>query len=143
MTNLNKYDEDFFLFLEAGFIAINQADEDSAVKLFKTCEILRPDNALIQVGFGYLHFHKLELKAAIDCFEKVLEKEPDNAMAKTFLGLSLSLWPEKIAEGEKILTESAMNSDDDSIKKVANSSLDFVENFVKKNPGPAEIKKAR
>ena len=142
MTDLKKYDEDFFLFLEAGFVAINQADEDSAVKLFKTCELLRPGNAMVQVGFGYLHFHKLELPAAIECFEKVLAKEPDNEMAKTFLGLSLSLWPEKIREGEKILTESSQSSEN-AIKKVANTSLDFVENFVKKNPGPAEIKKAR
>ena len=38
MEDLSKYDEDFFLFLEAGFIAINQADED-ATKMFKACEL--------------------------------------------------------------------------------------------------------
>ena len=57
MEDLKKYEEDFFLFLEAGFIAINQADEDSAVKLFKTCELLQPENPLIKIGFGYLHLH--------------------------------------------------------------------------------------
>ena len=61
MEDLSKYDDDFFLFLEAGFIAINQADEDAAVKLFKACELLRPENSLIKVGMGYMHLHKLEL----------------------------------------------------------------------------------
>ncbi|PCI77508.1 hypothetical protein COB21_03065 [Candidatus Aerophobetes bacterium] len=143
MNDLSKYNEDFVLFLEAGFIAINQADEDSAVKLFKACEILDPNNALIHIGFGYLHFHKLELDAAMSCFKKALDMEPNNDMAKTMMGLSLSLTPNKVSEGEKMLMESATESKDSSIKKVANTSLDFVENFVKKNPGPAEIKKAR
>ena len=65
MEDLKKYEEDFFLFLEAGFIAINQADEDSAVKLLKTCELMQPENPLIKIGFGYLHLHKLELKQAL------------------------------------------------------------------------------
>ncbi len=134
MEDLSKYDEDFFLFLEAGFIAINQADEDAAVKMFKACELLRPDNSLVQVGIGYLHLHKLELKNAIKCFEEVLAKEPDNEMAKTFLGIAFSLTPDQVSKGEKILEEAAKGSSDADVKKVANTTLDFVEHFVKK-PG--------
>jgi tetratricopeptide (TPR) repeat protein len=141
MSDLSKYNEDRFLLLEAGFIAINQADEDSAVKLFKACEILDPKNPLIQAGFGYLHFHKLELEAAITYFEKALALDPNNEMAKTMMGLSLSLLPNKVAEGEKILMESARSSSDKSIKSVANTSLDFVDAFVKKTPGPADVKR--
>ena len=135
MEDLSKFDEDFFLFLEAGFIAINQADEDAAVKMFKACELLRPENSLTKVGQGYLHLHKLELKAAIKNFEEVLAKEPDNEMAKTFLGIAMTLTPDKVAQGEKILEETVKSSHDSDVKKVANTSLEFVENFVKKPNG--------
>ncbi len=134
MEDLSKYDEDFFLFLEAGFIAINQADEDAAVKMFKACELLRPENYLYKVGLGYLHLHKLELKTAIKYFEEVLAKEPDNDMAKTFLGIAMTLTPDQVSKGEKVLEEAAKESHDSQIKKVATTSLEFVENFVKK-PG--------
>lgn len=135
MEDLRKYDEDFFLFLEAGFIAINQADEDAAVKMFKACEILRPDNSLIQVGLGYLHLHKLELKIAIKYFEDVIAKEPDNDMAQTFLGIALSLTPDQVTQGEKILEKTAKQASDSQVKKVANTTLDFVDQFVKKTSG--------
>ncbi|MCP5506471.1 MAG: hypothetical protein H7A38_06280 [Chlamydiales bacterium] len=132
MEDLSKYDEDFFLFLEAGFIAINQADEDAAQKMFKACQLLRPDNSLTTVGLGYLHLHKLELKSAIGFFKEVIEKEPDNAMAQTFLGIAMSLTPDQVTEGEKVLQKAAKNSDDADVKKVANTTLDFVDEFVKK-----------
>ena len=141
MEDLTKYDDDFFLFLEGGFIAINQADEDSAVKLFKVCELLRPDNPLIKTGLGYLHLHKLELKAATEYFNEVLKTHPEDEMAKTFLGIALALTPKQTVEGEKLLEESLKSSSDPHIKKVAGTSLDFVERFVKKAPGPAEVKR--
>lgn len=135
MEDLSKYDEDFFLFLEAGFIAINQADEDAAVKMFKACELLRPENSLIKVGMGYLHLHKLELKASIKYFEEVLAKEPANELAKTFLGIAMTLTPDQVAKGEKILQETVKDTHDSQVKKVASTSLEFVDNFVKKPGG--------
>ncbi|CCB89875.1 CdsG family type III secretion system protein [Simkania negevensis] len=141
MEDLKKYEEDFFLFLEAGFIAINQADEDSAVKLLKTCELMQPENPLIKIGFGYLHLHKLELKQACEYFEEVLRIDPGNEMATTFLGIALSLTPDKVSKGEQLLEKSARDSSDSQVKKVANTTLDFVEQFVKKTPGPADVKR--
>ncbi|WP_420422054.1 tetratricopeptide repeat protein [Simkania sp.] len=141
MEDLKKYEEDFFLFLEAGFIAINQADEDSAVKLLKTCELMQPENPLIKIGFGYLHLHKLELKQACEYFEEVLRIDPGNEMATTFLGIALSLTPDKVSKGEQMLEKSAKDSSDSQVKKVANTTLDFVEQFVKKTPGPADVKR--
>lgn len=132
MEDLDKYDEDFFLFLEAGFIAINQADEDAAQKMFKACQLLRPDNTLTTVGLGYLHLHKLELKIAINYFKEVIDKEPDNAMAQTFMGIAMSLTPDQVTEGEKVLEKAAKNTNDADIKKVAHTTLDFVDAFVKK-----------
>lgn len=142
MERLEKYKKDFILFLEAGFIAINQADEDSAIKLFKAAEILDPKNTLIKIGQGYLHLHKLELKQAIDVFEGVLKKEPGNEMAKTFLGIALSWTPTDTMKGEKLLTETT-KSKDDPIKKLSMTALDFVEKFIKKEPSPVEVKKKK
>ena|SRR3989338_11297530 len=136
MANLKNYKEDYILFLEAGFIAVNQADEDAALKLFKAAEMLQPSNTLPKVGFGYLHLHKLELKQAVRIFEEVLEAEPQNEMAKAFLGLCMSMTPNQVEKGEKIL-EQTLKSKDPMIKKLSDTALDFVQRFVKKAPGPA------
>lgn len=136
MKNLKQYKSDFLVMLESGFIAVNQADEDSAMKLFRAAELLDPENVLPKVGFGYLHLHKLELKQACLNFEEVLEKDPKNDMAKAFLGLSMSMQPTTVTKGEKILEQST-KSKDPLVKKLANTALDFVDRFIKKSPGPA------
>ncbi len=132
-----KYKEDFILLAEAGFIAVNQADEDSALKLFRAAELLDPDNILPKIGFGYLHLHKLELKQAVKRFEEVLEIDPQNEMAKAFMGLCLSMMPNSIDKGEKLLESTLTKSKDPQIKQMAGSAIDFVEKFIKKTPGPA------
>lgn len=137
MATHQHYKDDFILFAEAGFIAINQADEDAAIKLFKASETLKPDNVLPKIGVGYMHLCKLELKQAAKCFEDILHKDPHNEMAKTLLGLSLSLNPAEVAKGEKVLEEACMKAKDPMIKDLAKNSLEFVEKFVKKTPSPA------
>jgi hypothetical protein len=76
------------------------------------------------------------LKQAIKNFEEVLDSEPHNEMAKAFMGLCLSMMPNSIDKGEKIL-EQSLKSKDPLIKKMSGSAIDFVEKFVKKSPGPA------
>lgn len=137
--SLKKYKEDFVLLLEAGFIAVNQADEDSSRKLFKAASLLDKKNTLPKVGIGYLHLHLLELNDAIRCFDEVLEKEPKNEMAKTFKGICMSFKPKDLGKGEKILSEASL-SKDPLIKKLGATALDFVDKFVKQSPGPAERK---
>ncbi len=134
---LNKYKEDFFLLVEGGFIAVNQADEDAALKLFRAAEMLNPEHSLPKIGIGYLHLHKLELKEACQSFQEVIEMQPENEMAKAFLGISMSLTPNQVSAGEKILTETATHSHDPLLKKLSNTAIDFVDTFVKKTPGPA------
>lgn len=131
-----KFTEDFILLVEAGFIAVNQADEDAALKLFRAGELLKPENSLPKIGFGYLHLHKLELKQAVKHFQEVLDKEPNNEMAKTFLGLATSMMPEGAMKGEKIL-EQTLKSNDPLIKRLSGTAIDFVDRFIKKSPGPA------
>lgn len=139
MIKLEKNRKDFLLFLEAGFIAVNQADEISANRLFAAAELLEPKNSLVKIGVGYLHLHKLELKQAIAKFEEVLKKEPKNEMAKTFLGIALSWTPTDTLKGEKLLEETKKSEDKD-IKKLSKTALTFVDTFIKKAPSPAEVK---
>jgi tetratricopeptide (TPR) repeat protein len=139
MTNPNlwkQFKEDWLLFTESGFIAVNQADEDAALKLFKAGELLNPDNTLPRTGIGYLHLHKLELKQAVKAFEQVLDKEPHNDMAKAFLGLCMGMMPNMADKGEKIL-EQTTKSKDPEIRQLSETAIDFVERFIKKSPGPA------
>jgi len=139
MGQLQKFKnkDQFLLLAEAGFIAINQSDEDAAIKLFKASELLDPENVLPKIGIGYMHLCKLELKQAAKAFEDILAAHPDNEMAQAFLGLSLSLNPVELAKGEKVLAEAAKKSKDPMVKNLAENSLDFVEKFVKKAPSPA------
>ena len=138
MAQLKKYRDHFIMLAEAGFIAINQGDEDAAIKLFKASELLNPQSTLPHIGQGYLHLCKLELKQATKVFEEILTKDPTNEMAKTFMGLSLSLNPAEVAKGEKVLEESVESCHDPMIKDLAKNALEFVEKFVKKTPSPAQ-----
>ena len=141
--SLQKYKDHFLLFVEAGFIATNQADEDAANKPFRACELLNPSNSLPRIGMGYLHLLKLELKAASKLFEEVLTKEPTNDMARTFLGLSLAMTPNETSKGEKYLEESAKKATDPIVKSLAENALKFVNDFVKKPPSPADLEPKR
>src|SRR5580704_15564833 len=98
MGQLQKFKtkDQYLLLAEAGFIAINQADEDAAIKLFKAAELLDPQNTLPKIGMGYLHLCKLELKQAAKIFQDLLAIDPNNEMARAFLGLSLSLNPAEV-----------------------------------------------
>lgn len=138
-----ELDEDFFVLLEAGFLAVNNQDEDSALKLFDACSILRPDNNFPKVGYGYIHLCKLELREAVAKFKEVSDKEPSNEMTKTLLGLAQSLIPTETAEGEKVLEDTLKKTYDPDIKNLADMSLNFVENFVKKSPSPVEVQERK
>jgi hypothetical protein len=137
MASWKDYKEDWILLLESGFIAVNQMDEDSAVKLFRAAELLNPESTLPKVGMGYLHLHKLELKQACKMFEDVLQKEPKNEMAKTLLGICMSLSPATLSKGEKLL-EQTHKSHDPLIKGLSGTAMDFAEKFIKKTPTPVQ-----
>ncbi|MBI5274588.1 MAG: SctF chaperone SctG [Chlamydiales bacterium] len=140
MSDLTKHKDHFLLFVEAGFIAVNQSDEDSALKLFKAARMLNHENPLPTLGKGYLHLCKLELKQAITEFEAVLHKDPKNEMAKAMLGIALSMTPNKQqnTQGEQLLKETSKSKSKD-VKNVCEASLDFVEKFVKKPVSPHEL----
>ena len=136
--SLDSYKDHFSTMIETGFIAVNQSDEDSANKLFKAAETLKPGHFLPQLGRGYLHLCKLELKQSCKIFKEVLEKDPDNEIAKAFLGLCLSLNPTEVDKGEEILKETGRNTTNPLLKNLTSSAISFVEKFVKKAPTPTQ-----
>lgn len=138
MGQLQKYKDDFTLLLESGFIAAGHAEEDTALKLFRASQLLKPDNTLPKVGLGYIHLLKLELKQACHIFEDVLKKEPSNEMCKALLGLSHALTVKEVDKGEQLLVEALKNSEDKSVKSMASTAIEFIEKFVKKSPTPVQ-----
>lgn len=138
MGVLQDYKSDFILMIEAGFIAVNQSDEDAALKLFQTAALLDPENSLSQLGLGYIHLCRLDLSKATSVFAEIVKKEPLNDMAKTLLGLSHSFNPQELGQGEKILKESASHSNDPFVKNAAVTALDFVDRFIKTTPTPTQ-----
>ena len=138
MEHLKTFKEDIHDMLEAGFIAINQADEDSARQLFEASMLLDPENILCWIGKGYLALHKLDTKTATLMFEKALELEPNNQMAYTFLGFTKMFVPNKVAEGEKICHQALEKSDEPEVKEFAKSAIEFSETFIKKGMGGTE-----
>lgn len=137
MKKISDFKEHLVLLLEAGFIAANRMDEDSAVKLFKAASLLNKEATLPKVGLGYIHLLKLELKQACRVFEEVLKIEPHNDMAKTLLGLSMTLTTDQVAKGEQLLSDVGTHTSDDQIKLLADNAIDFVEKFVKKGIKPS------
>ncbi|MDE3055581.1 MAG: hypothetical protein KGI80_02650 [Verrucomicrobiota bacterium] len=135
---LDAYKNDWILFTEASFIAINRADEINALRLIAAAEALNSEQSLPKIARGYLRLHKLELKEAIRIYDEVLQKEPDNELAKTLLGVCLGLMPngKDLERGEKILTELA-RAKDPLAQQTSATALNFVHRFVKKEPGPA------
>jgi hypothetical protein len=138
MEHLKLFKEDIHDLLEAGFIAINQADEDSARQLFDASMLLDNGNILCWIGKGYLALHKLDTKTATIMFEKALEIEPHNQMARTFLGFTQMFIPNKVDSGEKICHEAMKATDIPEIKKFAQSAIEFSETFIKKGMGGTE-----
>jgi len=131
-TIRSKYKDQFILFLEAGFVAINQMDETSALAVFKAAKLLNPESILNEIGMGYLHLCKLEIKKAIHHFELALKVDPNNEMAKSFLGLSKIFSTDRVKEGLEILS-SLKESHSKEVKHFSKSSLEFVDQYLKKS----------
>lgn len=136
--DLKEFDEDFALFVESGFVAVNQRDEVNSTRLFTAAKALRPDSPAPYVGLGYIALNKLEVKTAEELFEIALEKDPEHHLAKAFLGIAYLLIDEKRAEGEKMIQEASEASDDPTIANLANISLEWSDKDLKKKDKKAE-----
>jgi tetratricopeptide (TPR) repeat protein len=133
---LDPYRDDFGLLIEAGFVAAKQLDEKSSIALFEAANLLDENSAAPMVGVGYVHLNKLELKKAEKYFKDALKVDPDHHLAKALLGIAYLLNEEKRPTGEKLLQEAMENTDDPTIKKLVETSMEWAEKDLKKKKAP-------
>lgn len=128
----DEFEHDFALLIEAGFVAVKQLDETSAVKLFKAAQMLRPESTSPQIGLGYIALNKLEVKEASATFEAVVKLEPENFLAQTFLGICYLLSKPKRKEGERLIQEAREKTPDPTVKHLGDIAMEWAENDLKK-----------
>lgn len=124
-STLDFFNEDFSLFVEAGFVAVKQLDEIAARRLFKAAEILNPENPAPQLGLGYIALNKLRITEATSVFEAILKRDPEHHLAKALLGVSYLLSQDKKIRGEELVREAREKCDDPTIKNLANVCLEW------------------
>lgn len=134
--NMDTFKEDFPLLIEAGFVAVKQLDEISATRIFNAAQMISPHSTAPQIGLGYIALNKLEVKKATGIFEKVVEQEPTNYLAQTFLGICFLLSKPKRKKGEKLIQEAMSKSDDPTIKNLGTVSLQWAEKDLNKIKSP-------
>ena len=124
---------DFPLLIEAGFVAVNQRDEESALRLFMAASILEPHSCAPEIGYGFVALNKLDLANAEQKFRAVLDKDGEHHLAKAFLGITLAFSEKTRMQGQKLLAEAIEASDDPHVKNLGQVSLNWVEkDFSKK-----------
>jgi Flp pilus assembly protein TadD len=133
---LAEFKEDFALFIEAGFIAVKQLDETSALRIFDAAQVLSPDHSAPKIGMGYIALNKLEVKLATKIFTEVTEKEPTNWLAQTFLGICYLLTKPKRKKGEKLIREAMEKSGDEAVKNLGTISLEWAQKDLYKSKAP-------
>lgn len=129
---LDEFKDDFALLIEAGFVAVKQLDEISATHIFKAAQAISPSNTAPRIGMGYIALNKLELKKATQIFEEIIQEEPDNYLAQTFLGMCYLLTRGRQKKGEKIIKEAIAKTTDQTIKNLGTISLEWSEKDLSK-----------
>jgi len=131
-TTTANYDQDFGILVEAGFIAVKQGDEDSAVKLFNAAQVLRPQHNAPRIGFGYIALNKLEIPRAIEIFQGVVNNEATNYLARTFLGLCLMIEKTDLQRGYQLVQEVLNQCKDESVLQFARETLRWKAQYFEK-----------
>lgn len=132
----DEFDSDFSLFIEAGFVAVRQLDEQGARQCFHAAQVIRPDDPTPMIGLGYIALNKLEIKEAADAFTKVVEKYPEHHLAQTFLGMTYLLSKNKKNEGKKLIKKVMRQTDDETVKNLGKISLDWCEKDIDAQKAP-------
>lgn len=127
-NHLEQYKEDYLVLLEAGFIAINQADGLAAEELFAAAKLLEPENNMADIGMGYVALNKLEMPVATQIFSDVLAHDPENPIAQGLLSLTYALQPKHQSQGKK-LAQKLQKSMDPLAIQLSNAILNLVEHF--------------
>lgn len=133
---LAEFKDDFALFIEAGFVAVKQLDETSALRIFDAAQALSPDHSAPKIGIGYVALNKLEVKQATKIFTEVTEKEPENWLAQTFLGICFLLTKPKRKKGERMIRDAMSKTADPTVRSLGQISLEWAEKDLYKSKAP-------
>ena len=133
---IEELKDDFSLMIEAGFIAVKQLDAISSSRIFVAAQMISPGHTAPQIGLGYIALNQLNIKEATHIFESIIEKEPENYLAQTFLGICYLLSKPKRKKGERIIKEAIEKSSDPTIKNLGTISLEWAERDLKKAKAP-------
>ena len=132
-----EFKEDFALLIETCFIAVKQMDEISALRIFACAQALSVLNTAPKIGLGFIAINKLEIKEATRIFQSVVDVEPENYLAQTFLGICALLTKGKRSKGEKLIQEAMAKTTDSTIKNLGATSLQWAEkDLSKKSSAP-------
>ena len=131
-----EFKEDFSLLIEAGFVAVKQMDEVSANRIFYAAQSLSPKNTAPKIGIGFIALNKLEIKEATNIFDSVVQQEPENHLAETFLAMCFLLTKGRRKKGEKLLHEIMKKTTDPTIKNLCAISLEWSEKDLSKSKSP-------
>lgn len=134
----SQFYEDFALFVEGAFIAVKQYNEKGARQIFQAAQALNPESSAPKIGFGYIALNKMEIKEATSIFEEVLKKEPDNALAQTFLGIALIMGKEQadVSRGEKLVRNALEKTKDPTVQNLASIILEWKDKAKKNDKAP-------
>ncbi len=133
---VRDFEGDFALMIEAGFVAVKQLDELSSARIFEAAQLMRPDSSAPKIGLGYIALNKLDIKEATRIFSQVVEKEKENYLARTFLGMCYLLSKGKNEEGKKLIEESVKKTEDPTIKNLGTIALEWWEKDLQKQKSP-------
>lgn len=133
---IEELKDDFSLMIEAGFIAVKQLDAISSSRIFIAAQMISPGHTAPQIGLGYIALNQLNIKEATHIFESIIEKEPENHLAQTFLGICYLLSKPKRKKGERIIKEAIEKTSDETIKNLGTISLEWAEKDLKKAKAP-------
>ncbi len=122
-----EFVKDVPVLVEAGFIAIKQIDEVSATQCFYAAMVIDPELSLPVVGLGMVHLLKLELEEAKEMFNLVLQKEPENQMARTMLGIAnlYDVNQEGLKKGRNLIEDAMEETDEKELKQLGAYSQDL------------------
>ena len=133
---IEELKDDFSLLIEAGFVAVKQLDAISSSRIFVAAQMISPGHTAPQIGLGYIALNQLHIKEATHIFESIIEKEPENHLAQTFLGICYLLSKPKRKKGERIIKEAMEKTSDSMIKNLGTISLEWAEKDLKKAKAP-------
>ena len=122
-----KHDNDFALFIEAGFVAVNQLDEVSATSCFNAAATLRPHSTAPKLGLGFIALNKMDHGTAQNYFKDVLDQDPDHDLARVFLGIALAFQDDTRHQGRQMIEDMLSKSNDEHVVHLAKTSLEWIQ----------------